>query len=75
MRVVHVVSSRLQRLQEVDQVLHLLAREANLEALVIKIDELLEISGNSVMEIWRARRQSPEDKTLASADITTLSGD
>lgn len=38
---VRSLSGPSQRLQEVDQVLHLLLREANLEALVIKIDQLL----------------------------------
>src|SRR5579863_2030178 len=42
---------RLRRLQEVDQVLHRLRREAYLEALVIEIHDLLQIGCYSVMEV------------------------
>jgi len=61
-------------LQEVDQVQHLLLREANLKALVVKIHYLLKVGCNSVMEVRGTRCQTSQDKTLASADITALSG-
>ena len=46
-------SGQSECLREVDQVLHLLFREANLEALIVEIHHLLQISRGSVMEIGR----------------------
>lgn len=55
----------LERLQEVDQVLHLLLRQTNLEALVIEVDDLLQIARDAVVEARGTRRQSSQDKALA----------
>jgi hypothetical protein len=60
-------------LQEVDQVLHRLLREANLETVVIEIHHLLEVGCNSVVEIRGTRCQASQDETLASAYVSALS--
>src|SRR5580692_2249988 len=65
----------LKRLQEVHQVLHLLLREANLEALVIKIHDLLEVACYSVMEVRRACSQASQNEALSTADVAALPAD
>ena len=62
-------------LQEVDQLLHLLFREVNLEALIIEIHHLLQIGRGPVMEIWRTRGQTSQNETLTSANVAALSSD
>ena len=55
----------LQRLQEIDQVLHILRRESHLEALVVEVHNLRQVRRRSVVEVGGARRQSTQHQTLA----------
>jgi hypothetical protein len=56
--IAHVV---LQRLQEVDQGLHLLLREIDLKPLVIKVHDLLKTGRDPIMKVRSARRQASQD--------------
>jgi hypothetical protein len=67
------VNQSLQRLQEVDEILHLLRRESGLETFVIEIDDLCEIRRRSVVEIRRTGSKAPQDRSLGAADIGALS--
>ena len=62
----------LQRLQEIDQVLHLLRRKADLKTFVIETHDLRKVRRRTVMKIRRPGAKTPQDRTLDAADSCAL---
>jgi len=67
------IDASLQRLQEIDQILHLLRRESYLKTPVIEIHDLGKVRCRSVMEIRCASGKTAQDRTFGAADIAALS--
>ena len=59
----------LQRVQKSDQIRLLAARETDREPGVVKVQDLVECRRRSVVEIRRAGREGPENRTLELADV------
>jgi hypothetical protein len=62
------------RAQDSDQVLLLLLGEADIEALVVEINNIPEGVGRTVMEIWCAAGKPSQDRSLHPADVLPQSG-
>jgi hypothetical protein len=60
------------RIQEIDQVAPLLAGKADTESLVIKIHNVQQGGGRSIVEIGRPRGQSTQDGPFELADVGTV---
>jgi hypothetical protein len=69
------ITSFLQCLQEINQILHLLRRESYLKALVIEIHHLGQTCRRSVVKIRCACSETTEDGTFDAANIRALSRD
>ena len=59
----------LKRVEKIDQVVFLLVREIEIESLVIEVHHVLQGGGRAVVEVRRARRQSPAARELDSRGI------
>ena len=59
----------LQRLQKIDQILHLLGGEIYLKALVVEVDDLRQIGGGAIVKVRSAcgepRRISPLPRPIS----------
>ena len=53
----------------------MLDRQTDMEALFIKLDDIIERSGGPVVEIRCARRQPAQDRSFRLADIGAFAGD
>src|SRR6187551_252148 len=67
--------SGLQRSQERDQVVLLLLRKANPEALVVEIDDGGQIVGRAVVEIRCPTRECAQDGPFEAPDVLPATGD
>src|SRR5580700_7496006 len=66
---------RSERVQEGDEVLLLFVGEIHLEALVVEVDELLQVGGSAVVEVGSACGEAAKDGALAAIDIRAEAGD
>jgi len=65
----------LERIQEIDQVGLFPFCKADIETLVVELDDVTQVAGRAVMEIRCARRESTQDWSLEQSDICALASD
>jgi hypothetical protein len=64
----------LERVQKGDQIVFLLIAQVHLEAQVVKVDQLLQVCGGSIVKVGCASSQSAENWPLTAAYVNTLTG-
>src|SRR4051812_7559613 len=60
---------RSRLLQEQNQLADFFRSEANIEALIVEVDHVVERSGLAVVEVWRTRAESAQDRYLELANV------